>query len=422
MSDAANLLQQINTHLQAGENMQAATLLEPLLAADPSNALLRGKLMTAYLRASVPAALSDAAEAERLLKRALEVDGSNDNAQKSYIKFLRSQGRHQEADERSPDRLYLFAKKAYDARDYTKSIEHFEQLLAIDPDNDLANKLLPAAYYRAGRYDHPSVERERKKQANPVRFADGLAEIAKVIGVSAPAVEGRLPDRSGWTEAQRYEWGRRVDVLIRDQILGGTTSRADVQCYTRPFKFPAALRDEKAVIFLLHVGSIHLSFGQIIQGDLPFNHVTNSLPIGVAFPGRILDVLAIPPNALLTRMALALRRGGCVTVAVDGPLGQRADGFEHLGVEYSIAAGPLILAQTMKAKTYLLVAGYEEFEMACRLVEGPAATTPLEELQAFWGNFIRSEVARQTEFGPENYIQHESSQMKALTVSPFKPK
>lgn len=431
MSDTTKLLQQANSHLKAGENVQAAALLEHLHVADPCNELLRGKLITAYLRASVQFTTNSVAEAERFLQKALVVDGSSDSVHLSYIKFLRREGRHQEADVRQnkfldlvevkPETRYLLAKIAYDSREYARSTDQLDQLLATDPDHVSAKTLLPAACYRAGRHDHPSLVGERQRQANPMRFADGLARIAKVIGVEATPDDGRLPDRRSWSEAQRYEWGRRVDSLIRDQILGGLEFRADVERYTRSFSLPPVLQEGGAVIFLLHVGSIHLALGKIIAGNIPFKHVTNSVPLGVAFPGQMFDVLAIPSTTLLSRMALALRRGACVTVAIDGPLGQRADGFVHLGVEYSIAAGPLALAHTMRARTYLLVAGYEERSMVCRLLEGPVAATSIEDLQAFWGDAIRSEVASLTESGPENYIQHASSQIKAVTINPYRP-
>lgn len=431
MSSANSLLQEANIQLQAGENLQAAVLLERLRAASPDNEMVRGKLITAYLRASVKAAYKSAAEAEQLLQNALRVDSHNESVQISYIKFLRRIGRHEEANSRQhefltsvpakPETKYLLAKIAYDARDYVGAVDLLEQILTNEPDSESAKSLLLPACYRAGYRNHPRVELERLNQSRPACFADGLARIAKTIGVEPYTGDGLLPDRRNWTEAQRYGWGRRVDTLIRDQILGGAAALADVQRHTESFSLPQALQDGGAVVMLLHVGSIHLSFAKIVESKIPFSHVTNSVHLGVAFPDRILDTIAIPPNTLLTRMALALRRRACVTVAVDGPLGQRADGFEHLGVEYSIAAGPLVLAQTMRARTYLLVAGYEERNMSFRLVEGPEVTTPLQELQEFWGNAIRSEVARITKYGPENYIQHASSPIKAVTISPYKP-
>lgn len=75
----------------------------------------------------------------------------------------------------------------------------------------------------------------------------------------------------------------------------------------------------------------------------------------------------------------------------------------------------------MRARTHLLVGGYEKRSMACRIVEGPPATASLETLQAFWGSTIRAEVSRLTDLGPENYIQHASSKTAAMTTRRFRP-
>lgn len=433
MMYANKLSKRANSHLQAGENLQAASLFERLLLSDPGNQFLRSKLVTAYLRESAKVDPKNTAEIERLLESALRIDNRNEQAHLSYIKYLRRQGRHQEADDRQnefinlcevmPETRYLLANIAYGAREYARAADQLEQLLASEPDHALAKSLHLAARYRAGHHDHPSMEQERQKQAKPIGFTEGLGRIAKAIGVGqSPSSAEHLPDRSSWTEAQRYEWGRRVDTLIRDQILGGLEARANVLRYAPAFSLPPALHDGGAVVLLLHAGSIHLAFGQVVASGIPFNHVTNSLHLGVAFPGQIFDTNAIPANALLSRMAMALRRGSCVTVAADGPLGQRADGFEYLGVEYSIAAGPLILANKMRARTYLLVAGYEERNFGFRLVEGPTSETTYEDLVSFWGREIRTEVARLMDWGPENYIQHASSQIKSVTVNPYRPK
>lgn len=175
------------------------------------------------------------------------------------------------------------------------------------------------------------------------------------------------------------------------------------------------------MILLLHAGSVSLAIGQIVASGIPYRLVTNSISYGLAYPDRVIDIYNGRANTLLAQMGMALRRRVCVAVAADGPLGKRVDGFEHKGVEYSIAAGPLVLANLMRARTYLLVGGHEERSMACRIVEGPPASASLETLQAFWGSAIRAEVERLTDLGPENYIQHASSSVAAMTTRRYRP-
>lgn len=416
--ETPSLARQAYDHFQAGENTQAAAALETMLAQAPADKMLRAKLITAYLRAVVQIEPVDVAEAERLLRRALEVDGENANARLSYSKFLLRQGRGAENEAvdaaapqadpvppRTPSPMqFLWAKKAYDARDYDTAVDRLEHLLATDPNHAQANALLVPACYRAGRLDHPVVERARREQAKPISFVDALARLAHKLGVD-PAVGDGLPDRSDWTPVQRFEWGRFVDSFLRTQVFAGPETLAKALSHARPFVMPPELLDGSAVIFLLHVGSVNLAIAQMAASGIPYTLVTNSVPYGIANPDRVLDVYSGRATTLLARMAMVLRRGACVAVAVDGPLGRRLDLFEHLGVEYPIAAGPLVLAHQMRARTYLLVGGFEADAMACHMIEGPPAATPLDALETFWRGAIHTEVERVTALGPENFIR-----------------
>ncbi len=427
--DVPALHKQAYFHFQAAENVEAAAVFEQLLAADPDDALVRGKLITAYLRAVVQAEPKDPAEAERLLLRAIEVDRGNGNTRLSYVKFLQRRGRHDEAAKRLDElnaslakagkdqaaaqldaaRLFQLASGAYHReRDYAAAIGHLEQVLVADPRHIKARQLLPGACYRAGRLDHPALEGTRREASGEHRFADGLNAIARSIGVEQTSDDGQLPDRSGWTDDQRFTWGRRVDALIRFQVLGGAETMADLQRRTQPFALPADLHEGGAVVLLIHAGSINLAIGQVFASGMPYRLVTNSVPYGVADPERTIDVYSGRATTLLARMAVPLRRGNAVMVAVDGPLGRRLDTIEHHGIEYPIAAGPLVLAHQMRVKTHLVVGGYEARSLACRHVEGPPTTVSLETLYDFWRAAIRKEVVRLTALGPENYIRQPS--------------
>lgn len=341
MTNVASLLPQAISLLQAADNLGAAAVLERLVAADPNDAMMRARLATAYLRAVVQTEPDDPAEAERLLLRVLELDVMHENARQSYAKFLRRHGRHLEAAQHpgevpaaGSDELemhFQLGAKAYRARDYAASADYLEQVLAADPRHSRAMSLLPGACYRAGRLNHPSLDPARRELSGQVRFADGLNMIARAIGVEAAADGGGLPDRAGWTEAQRYDWGRRVDALIRYQVLGGPDTLADLQRFTQPFALPPDLREGGAVILLLHVGSVSLAIGQIVASGIPYSLVTNSISYGLAYPNRVIDALKGGANSLLAQMGMALRRRVCVAVAADGPLGKRVDGFEHKG-------------------------------------------------------------------------------------------
>ena len=247
-ADVTSLLPQAVSLLQAADNLGAAALLERLVAADPNNAMMRARLATAYLRAVVQIEPDDPAEAERLLLRVLELDVMQENARLFYAMFLRRHGRHLKTAQRPGDvpaagageteMHFRLGAKAYRARDYAASADYLEQVLAADPRHGRAMNLLPGACYRAGRLDHPSLDPARHELSGQVRFADGLTNIARAIGVEAADDDGGLPDRAGWTEAQRYAWGRRVDALIRYQVLGGPDTLADLQHRTRPLALP----------------------------------------------------------------------------------------------------------------------------------------------------------------------------------------
>lgn len=422
MTDATSLARRAYDHFQAAENVEAAAVLERMFAATPADAMVRAKLVTAYLRAVVQIEPDDVAEAERLLLRAVEVDAIEGVSHQSYDKFLRRHGRSAEADQRLDEtaaaraaaaalneRVFV-ARKAYDARDYAASVAQLDEVLRADPDHQAAGKLAPLAAYRAGLLDHPSLDALRRRIREPERFADALARVAREVGVTPQPDPGGLPDRSDWTDHQRYGWGRRIDAVIRDQVLGGPESLAAILHRGQSLGMPEHLQQGGAVILLLHVGSINFAIGQVVASGIPFNLVTSGELHGLALPGQVIDVQIGRSTALLARMAVALRRGTNVVVAADGPLGQQVDIFTHHGVEYPIAAGPLALAHRLKARTHLLIAGYAARSLISRFVEGPPATASLETLQGFWGGAIREEVARMTALGPENDIRQANRQ------------
>lgn len=433
MLDKNEIYQQAIVHLEDADYPQAIALFEYLRASGDLSLLTRAKLLTAYLRASAKVMATSATETQGFLDLAQKLDPDNENVLLGFIRFMRLQGRHDEADEREDEflkrpnikieRRFLLARIARDTRQYKRAARHLDDILALDPGYTLASAMQTAVCYNAGLTNHPVLISERKKFLNPVSFTAGLSQITRDIGAvpGAKRAEGQLPDRSAWTDAQRFDWGRRVDLLIRDQLLGDEKSLNNLWSYVRPFELPATLTEKPSVILLLHFGSIHLALSKLIAAKLSFRHVTNSMHLGIVFPERIINLSAIPANTLLTHMALALRRGSSVTAALDGPVGQRAAGFRVLDTDYSIAAGPLVLAQHAKVKTHLLIAGHDADKMYYRWVEGPSENSDFEQLRDFWAAAIQDEADKLTRSGPENYIQHASSRRKAMTVVPFRP-
>jgi Flp pilus assembly protein TadD len=401
---------------QTTQYVRAVEVLEQLLAADPGDTRARSLLPVSCLRAVNQVEPGDVAHAERLILRALELNRQNPQVQLSHALFLHRHGRGAEAArylESGPAAEIHFRLGAiahHKTRDYAASVEHLERALAVEPDHVLAKQLLPGAAYRAGRFDHLALDPVRRALSTTTSFAARLRECATAVGIDAAADDGRLPDRTGWTPDQRFDWGRRVDAQIRFQALSGPAMLADLQRYTRPLPLPSTWQegDRGAVILLLHAGSINLAISQLVASGMDYRHITNSIDYGVANPERVIDLYSGRPGTLLARMGAALRRGLNVVVAADGPLGQQLKVLRHQGVDYPVAAGPLVLAKQLRARTHLLVGGFEAREMACRLVEGPPVTASLKDLEAFWTDAILAEIERLTAWGPENLIRQPS--------------
>jgi hypothetical protein len=244
----------------------------------------------------------------------------------------------------APEIHYRLGLASHQARDFSAAVDHLDRALAAEPGHLSAQRLLPGACYRAGRLDHRALAATRRGMAEKFSFATRLRGIARAVGAEGASDDGLLPDRTGWTDRQRFDWGRRIDGQIRLQALSGPDMLADLQGHTQQATLPLHLGEGGAIILLLHVGSINLAIAQIIASGINYRHVTNSIDYGLAFPDRVIDIHRGHPSTLLARMGAALRGRACLLVAADGPWGQRVEVFRHRGVEYPIAAGPLVLA------------------------------------------------------------------------------
>lgn len=413
--------------LRRGDYAGAIAELDRVLAATPGEGRAAALMRTACGRRALTLEQDDPAASETLLLKAVLCGAPDRAAVLSYSRFLRRRRRDREAAEvleryaaaapQDKDVLHAIGAIRFALRDYAAALSSFTAVAAIDPAYPRIRGMIARSQYHMGDRASASAFFAAASSSAPATFQEGLLALEAQLEVPPDPARrsgvGWFSARDGWTEAQRYRWGRGVDHLSRVLVYRSEAAIGDILQYVDGRDAGRALDrphgKQGALVFLLHVGIANIPIIETVASGRPYKLVANSVLHGLRWGDHIIDPLSGGAGTLLAVMRAALIGGSDVLVAIDGPFGPRLCEFEHGGVGYSVAAGPVFLAHHLRARAVIYVSHYAGDRIVSELIEGPTDHgLPLPVWNARWQELIGRHMRRIADLGPENLYRHPS--------------